>query len=306
MSSCSPQRGFAIALLLWMIAGMSLMVAAVIHFAHQDIGMTELRVREARAQALGRGVAYLLLRDKALAAYTAASQGADPALQPEQGEPDSDKPTLFTKQYQFDQEWMVTGTLRPSSGFVSLNDADRNELMMLFTGLGKVDDKDAMAMIDGVLTYRTEYPGFRYPEELLAVAGSSRVVYDNVKPYVHAYRTGPLSADSAPSQLADLARSEAGMVRAKDGATSVAAAPPTSPSKSGRGQIEGRITFESIAESIRNPGGVADSTISAAELEITLSGGEKVAQTAWVSGQGAGEVLRSGSVTFKKSRVARR
>jgi hypothetical protein len=294
MSNASQQGGFAIALLLWMIAGMSLMVAAVIHFAHQDTGMAELRVREARAQALGRGVAYLLLRDKALAAYTAASQGADPALQPEQGEPDSDKPTLFTKQYQFDQEWMVTGTLRPSSGFVSLNDADRNELMMLFTGLGKVDDKDAMAMIDGVLTYRTEYPGFRYPEELLAVAGSSRVVYDNVKPYVHAYRTGPLSADSAPSQLADLARNEADTA-------SVAAGPPTSPGKSGRSVIEGRITFESIAESMRNPGGVAQS-ISAAELEITLSGGEKLAQTTWVSGQGTGEVLRSGSVTFNKNR----
>ena len=294
MSNASQQGGFAIALLLWMIAGMSLMVAAVIHFAHQDTGMAELRVREARAQALGRGVAYLLLRDKALAAYTAASQGADPALQPEQGEPDSDKPTLFTKQYQFDQEWVVTGTLRPSSGFVSLNDADRNELMMLFTGLGKVDDKDAMAMIDGVLTYRTEYPGFRYPEELLAVAGSSRVVYDNVKPYVHAYRTGPLSADSAPSQLADLARNEADTA-------SVAAGPPTSPGKSGRGVIEGRITFESIAESMRNPGGVAQS-ISAAELEITLSGGEKLAQTTWVSGQGTGEVLRSGSVMFNKNR----
>lgn len=294
MSNASQQGGFAIALLLWMIAGMSLMVAAVIHFAHQDTGMAELRVREARAQALGRGVAYLLLRDKALAAYTAASQGADSALQPEQGEPDSDKPTLFTKQYQFDQEWMVKGTLRPSSGFVSLNDADRNELMMLFTGLGKVDDKDAMAMIDGVLTYRTEYPGFRYPEELLAVAGSSRVVYDNVKPYVHAYRTGPLSADSAPSQLADLARNEADTA-------SVAAGPPTSPGKSGQGVIEGRITFESIAESMRNPGGVAQS-ISAAELEITLSGGEKLAQTTWVSGQGTGEVLRSGSVTFNKNR----
>lgn len=294
MSNASQQGGFAIALLLWMIAGMSLMVAAVIHFAHQDTGMAELRVREARAQALGRGVAYLLLRDKALAAYTAASQGADPALQPEQGEPESDKPTLFTKQYQFDQEWVVTGTLRPSSGFVSLNDADRNELMMLFTGLGKVDDKDAMAMIDGVLTYRTDFPGFRYPEELLAVTGSSRVVYDNVKPYVHAYRTGPLSADSAPSQLADLARNEAD-------AASVAAGPPASPGKSGRGGIEGRITFESIAESMRNPGGVARS-VSAAELEIILSGGEKLAQTTWVSGQGTGEVLRSGSVMFNKNR----
>ena len=200
MSSASQQGGFAIALLLWMIAGMSLMVAAVIHFAHQDTGMAELRVREAKAQALGRGVAYLLLRDKALAAYTAASQSADPALQPEQGEPESDKPTLFTKQYQFDQGWVVTGTLRPSSGFVSLNDADRNELMMLFTGLGKVDNKDAMAMIDGVLKYRTDFPGFRYPEELLAVSGSSRVVNDNVPPSATARSPAGLMDPPAPAE----------------------------------------------------------------------------------------------------------
>ena len=95
MSNASQQSGFAIALLLWMIAGMSLMVAAVIHFAHEDTGMAELRVREAKAQALGRGVAYLLLRD-ALAAHEAAYQGTSPALQPKQGEPESDKPILFT------------------------------------------------------------------------------------------------------------------------------------------------------------------------------------------------------------------
>ena len=44
---------------------------------------------------------------------------------------------------------------------------------MLFTGLGQVPDKDATALTDGVLEYRTDFPGFRYPEELLAVAGAS-------------------------------------------------------------------------------------------------------------------------------------
>ena len=108
MNSASRQDGFAIALLLWMIAGMSLTVAAVIHFAQEDTGMAELRVREAKARALGRGVAYLLLRDSALATYGAASGGADPASQSERGEPDSDKQTLFTKQYRFGRDWTVT------------------------------------------------------------------------------------------------------------------------------------------------------------------------------------------------------
>ena len=294
MTSAPQQSGFAIALLLWMIAGMSLTVAAVIHFAHEDIGMAELRLREAKAHALGRGVAYLLLRDSALAAYRAASEGADPALQTEQGETESEKQTLFTKQYQFGDDWSVTGTLRPSSGFVSLNNADRDELMMLFIGLGRVSDTTAMAMADGVLEYRTDFPGFRYPEELLAVAGSSRVVYDNVKPYLHAYRTGSLSAGSAPSQLADLAREE-GFASSGSGGR------PPQNNGSGRGRIEGRITFDSIAEAMRNPGGSADRTISAAEIETTFARGARLEQTVWVSGAGAGEVLRSGPITAKKT-----
>ena len=76
MSSRSPQQGFAIALLLWMIAGMST-VAAVIHFARADIAMAELRLDEARAQALGRGAALLAVRDKAMASQQAT---LDPAV----------------------------------------------------------------------------------------------------------------------------------------------------------------------------------------------------------------------------------
>ena len=255
--------------------------------------MAELRVREAKAQALGRGVAQLLLRDSAMATYGAASQGTDPALQTEQGDPESGKQTLFTKQYQFGDDWTVTGTLRPASGFVSLNNADQDELMMLFTGLGKVADRDARGMVDGVLEYRTEFPGFRYPEELLAVKGASRVVYDNVKPFVHAYRTGSLSAASAPSQLAALAVSRGDPTPSGQGQSGQAGA-------SGRGRIEGRITFESIAEAIRNPNGAADTTISAAELAMTAPGGARLEQKVWVSGDGGSGVLRSGPVKVQR------
>ena len=159
MSSASQQGGFAIALLLWMIAGMSLMVAAVIHLPP--------RYRHGRTACQGGQTNFkarcclFIVEGQGTGSIPAASQAQTLRYKPEQGEPESDKPTLFTKQYQFDQGWVVTGTLRPSSGFVSLNDADRNELMMLFTGLGKVDNKDAMAMIDGVLKYRTDFPGFR-------------------------------------------------------------------------------------------------------------------------------------------------
>lgn len=296
MNGDSQQRGFAIALLLWMIAGMSLTVAAVIHFARSDTGMAELRVNEAKARALGRGVAHLLLRDSALAAYSSDAQVAGPVSQQGEDESKGAVQNLFSKQYEFGGDWVVSGTLRPSSGFISLNNADRNELMMLFTGLGKVSEKDATAMTEGVLAYRTDFPGFRYPEELLAVADASRVVYDNVRAYVHTYRTGSLVAGSAPSALADIAGDapeQGGAVRG--------AAQPAAMNESGRGSVEGRITFESIAEAIRNPNGATDTTISAAEIKMFLPGGVQLEQTVWVSGASGGGVLRSGPVTVKKT-----
>ena len=288
------ERGFAIALLLWMIAGMSLMVAAVIHFARADIGMAELRVREAKAQARGRGVAHLLLRDSALATYSADTHTEDPASQQRDGSQDGAR-QLFSKRYQFGNGWAVSATLRPSNGYVSLNNADRDELMMLFTGIGEVGEGDAAAMVEGVMEYRNEFPGFRYPEELLAVQDSSRVVYDKVKTYVHAYRTGSLAVGSAASKLADLASGQ-------DAVASSQTENPPQGNASGRGRIEGRVTFESIAEAIRNPAGAADLAINAAELEISLPEGIQLEQTVWVSGNTGAGVLRSGPVSVKTNR----
>ena len=299
MSNASQQRGFAVALLLWMIAGMSLTVAAVIHFARADTSMAELRVREAKVQAMGRGVAHLLMRDSALAAYSAEAATTESGAQQGLDESERVGQKLFTKSYQFGEDWVISGTLRPSSGFVSLNNADRTELMMLFTGLGKVSERDAMAMADGVLAYRAEFPGFRYPEEMLAVPDASRVVYDNVKAYVHTYRTGALAAGSAPTQLAALATASGDGAAQDVSASGNGGSAPAS--GSGRGRIEGRITFESIAEAIRNPNGAADLAISAAELEVSLPGEVKLEQTVWVSGAGQPDVLRSGPVKVKKA-----
>ena len=292
MSRTNQQRGFAIALLLWMIAGMSLTVAAVIHFARSDVGIAELRVREAKAQAVGRGVARLLLRDSAMAVYApdAQRERAEPQLPEDESRPDEQ---LFSKEYRFGRDWVVSGTLRPSNGFVSLNNADREELIMLFTELGKISKPDAIAMAEGVIVYRADFPGFRYPEELLAVPDSSRVAYDRVKSSVHTYRTGSLAAGNAPSRLA--------AVTGEQGNSSSASSNQQAPGNpSGRGQVEGRITFESIAEAIRNPDGAADLAINAAEIEVTLSEGAQLRQTVWVSNTGAKGVLRAGDVTVKK------
>ena len=291
MSSVPSQRGFAIALLLWMIAGMSLTVAAVIHFARADVAMAELRVREARAQAIGRGVAHLLLRDSAMAAENPVASPEDATDAAGNG-----NRNVFSRSYQIGDGWIVSATLRPSSGFVSLNTADRSELVMLFTQLGGADEIGATAMADGVMKYREEFPGFRYYEELLGVAGASRLVYDRVKVYVHPYRTGALSASAASPKLASLvAEVERDSGNAQDSTPGAEGGP-------GRGRIEGRITFESIAESLRNPNGAVDQSISAAELAMILPDAAELKQTVWVGGDPARALLRSGPVSLERGR----
>ena len=63
MNSQSSQNGFALALVLWSIAGMALLVTAVIHFSRDDLDLVELRLLEAKSNALVRGVALLIMRD---------------------------------------------------------------------------------------------------------------------------------------------------------------------------------------------------------------------------------------------------
>ena len=77
MSPKLRNSGHAIALLLWMIAGMSLMVTAVIHFARDDTGMAELRLKEAKSLAISRGAALLAVRDRSIRDATPDKQEAD-------------------------------------------------------------------------------------------------------------------------------------------------------------------------------------------------------------------------------------
>ena len=173
MSSRSPQQGFAIALLLWMIAGMSLMVAAVIHFARADIAMAELRLDEARAQALGEvphcwRSATRRWRRNRQRWIQLSERGRRLRVR---------GMNRFKKTYDF-MRLCARVHLGPAAGLVSLNNASDIELSLLFKHVGKASETDAEDLAAAVLTYREAFPGFRYPEELLAIEGASRDVYD--------------------------------------------------------------------------------------------------------------------------------
>ena len=252
---------------------MSLTVAAVIHFARSDTSMAELRMMEAKARALGRGSALLLLRDAAMSGY-AGEQDVE-------GEQSNDQEGVNgpAKEYEFDGGWRVSATLRPASGFVSLNNASVDELTVLFSGIGGSDSVTAVALSEAVLDYRFEYPGFRYAEELLAIDSPSRVVYDRVRGYVHPFRTGGLVADHAPAALRELFLGDLAEGNEQTGNVARGVSAQTA----GADTISGTITFDSIAAKIdMEVSGDGGSEVQVIDLTITTSSDREMDQRLWV------------------------
>ena len=286
MSRATDQRGFAMALLLWMIAGMSLTVAAVIHFARSDTSMAELRLKEAKARAIGVGVAHLLVRDRELSSFGPDGLEEQASDGTQSGRADDKTTKLFRKTYQWAGGVTVTAQLRPADGFIALNNADRQALVTLFSGLGKVPNEAAETMAEGVMEYRNEFPGFRYTEELLAVESASRPVYDSIKQYVHPYRSGSLYEKHAAAELAALYEGD------NEANSSAGGSDPRGGGGSARGAVQGRITFESIAAAVKNQSGLGDGSISAAEIVLELPSGEFIGQTVWMGADASDPVIR--------------
>jgi hypothetical protein len=264
-----------------MIAGMSLMVAAVIHFASADIAMAELRLDEVRAQALGRGAVLMAVREMAMRETSAGSAEEDDLLAV-QGET---KQNGFSGSYAFGGDWKVQVQMAPAAGLISLNNAVREDLRLLFSRVGLASPSAAGQLTDGIVSYRENFPGFRYPEEMLAVQGASRDVYDRVKAFVHPYRTGAFSANGAPTELKALFDQDSDRT-AMPVQTDAAAGQAT----------RGLVTFASIAEEKRNPEGSTDQAVKVATIRIKLPHATQLQQRLWVSLNSADPVLRAEQV----------
>jgi DNA uptake protein ComE-like DNA-binding protein len=285
------QSGFALALLLWTIAGMSLMVTAVIHFARDDTGMVELRLKEAKSLAISRGAALLAVRDRSMRNAMADAQVRDLNGE-ESGENGAQQG--FNARYEFPEIGSVQVQIRPGSGYVSLNSASPEELAVMFSGIGGVADFQAEQMAMAVLEYRegvtseagdrTFSSGFQYSEELLSVPGVGRGVYDKVRRYVHPYRSGDINPNAAPGPLqklfsGDQATAEAVSGVGGDATMNGGGAGSAGASGSTR---QGLVTFDSIWEEKRQGAG-GGGGVAAVEVSLIGAAGERTERRVWVS-----------------------
>lgn len=293
MKKHEKHQGFALALLLWMIAGMSLMVLAVIHSAKSDISMAEQHLQEARARAAARGAALLVLRDYEVfgrSGTNADSREFEPQAEPERRE--------FSRQYSFGSGLTVTARLRPANAYTSLNDADPEELQRLLEGMGGLDRGAAMAVADSIIDYRDisseqstkriNFDGFRAREELLAIPGFPRDVYDRIKDFVHPYRSGQMDPSLAPEELSSELASDDTAGGVRQSGSSWAASSNVGSSGGGEQKIGGLVTFDAIWEAKRRAtlGLGGGSSVLPVETVTNLPSGGLLRQRIWLSADG--------------------
>ncbi len=165
------QRGVALAIVVWFIAGMSLLVAGIVSSARVDTKMTQLHIARAKSVAAGDGAIQLMLADHLL----------------------REEPAFNVAEY-----WLgnvkVTVMLYPAAGLIDLNATSQKVLAALFFTIAQVPEGNANVLADNVIKWRSGSVGtskprktgrrFRSIEDLLRVEGMSRTLFDAVKDFI--------------------------------------------------------------------------------------------------------------------------
>ena len=186
-SPAARQRGVALAIVLWFIAGMSLLVAGIVAQARVDTHMAQLHVARAKAVAAGDGAIQLMMVDLVNAKGEA---GAMPVGNYRLGDID------------------VSVVMVPASGLIDLNSAPAEVLSALFLLAAGLGEEEARLLAQGVVEARSAGPGqggikFDAIEDLLRVPGTSRALLDSVRDFIVVSESGQGGTDwsQAPEEL---------------------------------------------------------------------------------------------------------
>ena len=216
------QAGVALAIVLWFIAGMSLLVAGIVSQARVDTHMAQLHVARAKVVAAGDGAIRLRLAELLTARGSPAGEGSDAG----------------GGYYRLGED-EVRVTLVPVAGLIDINSATPEVLLGLFLQAG-VEQDEAQALAENVLQSRSPAAAPGAPggsgrleamEDLLRVPGMSRSLLDAVRDFivVGTPAQGGMNWSVAPDEvLAVLDRvdeTRAAGVRARQGATAGNAVP---------------------------------------------------------------------------------
>ena len=214
------QRGVALAVVVWMLAALSVLVAALASMSREEVSAVNTKVVSAKAYYLGKGVARLAMRDRALNLMAEAQ-----AFRP--SGPDTNAGPYSTT-YQF-VDATVAATVFPADGFMSIATAESDAWVQFLSQLGGMDAGVARSVVSkldehfensvgngSVIApdtstfggYARAYEGrggqssVFYVESLLGVEGMTRAVYDRIRRSVAPFRgAAEPNAAVAPPEL---------------------------------------------------------------------------------------------------------
>ena len=176
-TSMGGQKGVALAIVVWFIAGMSLLVAGIVSHARVDTQMAQLHVARAKAVAAGDGAIQLLLAERLLAQA-----------------PVAEEQSLLSGVYELGNT-EVSVMLFPVAGLLNVNKAPQAVLASLFVMLAQVPEGEANTLAESVVKWRGSGGTFRETEDLLRVGGMNRTIFEAVRDFVAAHKTGGADAD---------------------------------------------------------------------------------------------------------------
>ena len=201
----SRQQGVALAIVVWFIAGMSLLVAGIVAQARVDTQMAQLHVARAKAAAAGDGAIQLMMVDL----MTSRRESGDfPAGLYRLGEIE------------------VSVSLLPAAGLIDMNGAQPEVLFALFLLAGGLPQEQARLLTESVVESRTAgRAGRRFDavEDLLRVPGASRTLLDSVRDFIVVGESGQggMNWSLAPDEILDMLAvanpAQADAVRARRG-----------------------------------------------------------------------------------------
>jgi type II secretory pathway component PulK len=161
----------ALAVVVWFIAGMSLLVAGVVLSARTDARLAQLHLGRAQATAAGDGAVNLLMADVMEGRFRA-----------------SDQHLLAQQRYRFG-ELEVSVVAVPMEWLVDINAVSPGLLANALRLSRAAKPEMAKALSDAVVQWRSGAEGirgvrFESIEDLLAVPGMNRATWDQIRDYV--------------------------------------------------------------------------------------------------------------------------
>lgn len=205
---CQQQRGVALAMLMWMLAALSLLVSGMVYQSRSDVQLTRLHLDQASARAAATGAGHLLLRDM----LQARSEGLYAGR------------AIFTGEYVLN-ELNISARAIPLSGLIDLNKASFGLLRDLFNYTGGLPEAESERLAESIVTRRAYaepdedelkvHAPFAVIEDLLRIPGMTRLVYDRISRSIHAEPGGQNGIDpfaAPPPVLRTIAHGDESMV----------------------------------------------------------------------------------------------